>query len=123
MGTGGPGFGGLPAGPDPCPLCHLGVVLKGFGQTSFSSQVRTVTFEDVPAAYKPGILFQGKVAPAVRFRPTVGLCRMQKFVSFPGESGWTRQQPCRRRARVRVRQRHSEPDADDRRERNGGVFL
>ncbi|XP_029699093.1 alpha-2-macroglobulin-like protein 1 [Takifugu rubripes] len=38
-----------------------GVVLKGAGQTSFSSQVRTVTFKDVPASYKPGIPFQGKV--------------------------------------------------------------
>lgn len=123
MGTGGPGFGGLPAGPDPCPLCHLGVVLKGFGQTSFSSQVRTVTFEDVPSAYKLGILFQGKVAPTVRVWPTVRLCRIPKFVSFPGESGRPRQQPCRRRARVRAHQQLSEPDADDRRERNGGVFL
>lgn len=44
----------------------VGVVLKGVGQTSFSSQVRTVTFEDVPPAYKPGIPFQGKVAAPVR---------------------------------------------------------
>uniref|UniRef100_A0A8C9Y578 Alpha-2-macroglobulin-like n=1 Tax=Sander lucioperca TaxID=283035 RepID=A0A8C9Y578_SANLU len=38
-----------------------GVILKGSGQTSFSSQIRTVTFEDVPAAYKPGISLEGKV--------------------------------------------------------------
>ncbi|XP_018548785.1 alpha-2-macroglobulin isoform X1 [Lates calcarifer] len=38
-----------------------GVILKGSGRTSFSSHIRTVTFEDVPAAYKPGILFEGKV--------------------------------------------------------------
>ncbi|XP_023284214.1 alpha-2-macroglobulin-like isoform X1 [Seriola lalandi dorsalis] len=38
-----------------------GVVLKGSGRTSFSSHIRTVTFEDVPAAYKPGIPFEGKV--------------------------------------------------------------
>ncbi|KAG7222442.1 hypothetical protein INR49_016254, partial [Caranx melampygus] len=38
-----------------------GVVLKGSGQTSFSSSIRVVTFEDVPAAYKPGIPFEGKV--------------------------------------------------------------
>lgn len=123
MGTGGPGSGGPPPGPDPRPLCRLGVVLKGFGQTSFSSQVRTVTFEDVPMAYKPGIVFQGKVAPAVRVRPAVRPCRIRKFVSSPGENGWPRQRPRRRRARVRVRQRLSEPDADDRRQRNGGVLL
>ncbi len=40
---------------------HLGVILKGTGRTSFSSHIRTVTFEDVPAAYKPGIPFEGKV--------------------------------------------------------------
>ncbi|XP_029301916.1 alpha-2-macroglobulin isoform X2 [Cottoperca gobio] len=38
-----------------------GVILLGSGQTSFSSHIRTVTFEDVPAAYKPGILLEGKV--------------------------------------------------------------
>ncbi|XP_070685213.1 alpha-2-macroglobulin [Pempheris klunzingeri] len=38
-----------------------GVTLKGTGQTGFSSHIRTVTFEDAPAAYKPGILFEGKV--------------------------------------------------------------
>ncbi|KAF3847200.1 hypothetical protein F7725_020228 [Dissostichus mawsoni] len=32
----------------------------GTGRTSFSAIVRTVTFEDVPEAYKPGILFEGK---------------------------------------------------------------
>uniref|UniRef100_A0A8C4H941 Alpha-2-macroglobulin n=1 Tax=Dicentrarchus labrax TaxID=13489 RepID=A0A8C4H941_DICLA len=38
-----------------------GVILKGSGRTSFSSHIRTVTFEDVPAAYKLGIPFEGKV--------------------------------------------------------------
>ncbi|XP_029374169.1 alpha-2-macroglobulin isoform X2 [Echeneis naucrates] len=38
-----------------------GIVLKGSGRTSFSSHIRTVTFEDVPAAYKLGIPFEGKV--------------------------------------------------------------
>ncbi|XP_028319635.1 alpha-2-macroglobulin-P-like [Gouania willdenowi] len=38
-----------------------GVVLKGVGLSSFSSDIRTVTFEDVPEAYKPGIPFEGKV--------------------------------------------------------------
>ncbi|KAK9520438.1 hypothetical protein VZT92_020324 [Zoarces viviparus] len=38
-----------------------GVILKGSGQTSFSNKIRKVTFEDVPAAYKPGIPFEGKV--------------------------------------------------------------
>ncbi|XP_045929763.1 alpha-2-macroglobulin isoform X2 [Micropterus dolomieu] len=38
-----------------------GVILKGSGRTSFSIHIRTVTFEDVPAVYKPGIPFEGKV--------------------------------------------------------------
>ncbi|XP_047450424.1 alpha-2-macroglobulin-like protein 1 isoform X2 [Mugil cephalus] len=38
-----------------------GVILKGSGQASFSSQIRTITFEDVPEAYKPGIPFEGKI--------------------------------------------------------------
>ncbi|KAM3615928.1 uncharacterized protein V6R79_009822 [Siganus canaliculatus] len=38
-----------------------GVVLEGSGRTSFSSQIRTVTFENIPQAYKPGIPFEGKV--------------------------------------------------------------
>lgn len=40
---------------------HSGVILKGSGQTTFSSHIRTITFEDVPSAYKPGIMFEGKV--------------------------------------------------------------
>ncbi|XP_026154585.1 alpha-2-macroglobulin isoform X2 [Mastacembelus armatus] len=38
-----------------------GVILKGSGSTRFSNVIRTVTFEDIPAAYKPGIPFEGKV--------------------------------------------------------------
>ncbi|XP_036005772.1 alpha-2-macroglobulin-like protein 1 isoform X1 [Fundulus heteroclitus] len=38
-----------------------GVVLKGSGTASLSFQLRTITFEDVPAAYKPGIPFEGKI--------------------------------------------------------------
>ncbi|KAJ4938601.1 hypothetical protein JOQ06_003214 [Pogonophryne albipinna] len=38
-----------------------GVILTGTGRTSFSAIVRTVTFEDVPEAYMPDILFEGKV--------------------------------------------------------------
>ncbi|XP_010738618.1 alpha-2-macroglobulin isoform X2 [Larimichthys crocea] len=38
-----------------------GVILKGSGRTTFSSHIRTVSFEDVRAAYKPGIPFEGKV--------------------------------------------------------------
>lgn len=38
-----------------------GVTLKGYGQTSFTCDIRTVTFEDVPEAYKPGIPFEGKI--------------------------------------------------------------
>uniref|UniRef100_A0A7N8WY82 Alpha-2-macroglobulin-like n=1 Tax=Mastacembelus armatus TaxID=205130 RepID=A0A7N8WY82_9TELE len=40
---------------------HPGVILKGSGSTRFSNVIRTVTFEDIPAAYKPGIPFEGKV--------------------------------------------------------------
>lgn len=47
--------------------CCSGVVLTGFAQTAFSSRVRTVTFTDIPASYKPGIPFQGKVAGPARF--------------------------------------------------------
>lgn len=39
----------------------VGVVLKGHGQASLSFNIRTVTFEDVPAAYKSGIPLEGKV--------------------------------------------------------------
>ncbi|KAM9359083.1 alpha-2-macroglobulin-like protein 1 isoform 2-T2 [Symphorus nematophorus] len=38
-----------------------GVILKGSGRASFSSHIRTVTFEDAPVTYKPGIPFEGKV--------------------------------------------------------------
>ncbi|XP_062241283.1 alpha-2-macroglobulin-P isoform X2 [Platichthys flesus] len=38
-----------------------GVTLTGSGQTGFSYHIRTVTFEDVPESYKPGIPFEGKV--------------------------------------------------------------
>ncbi|XP_019716918.1 alpha-2-macroglobulin-like protein 1 [Hippocampus comes] len=38
-----------------------GVILKGTGRTRFSAVIRTVTFEDVPEAYKPGIPFEGKI--------------------------------------------------------------
>lgn len=105
------------------------MVLKGVGQTSFSSQVRTVTFKDVPASYKPGIPFQGKVADPVRSGPIRSafyppLARAEfKSVSSPGENGGPGQQTGPRRARVRVRGRLQQPDADDRRQGNGGVFL
>ncbi|XP_037124450.1 alpha-2-macroglobulin-like protein 1 isoform X2 [Syngnathus acus] len=38
-----------------------GVILIGTGRTTFSARIRTVTFEDVAQAYKPGIPFEGKV--------------------------------------------------------------
>ncbi|XP_061683472.1 alpha-2-macroglobulin-like protein 1 isoform X2 [Syngnathoides biaculeatus] len=38
-----------------------GVILKGTGRATFSAWIRTVTFEDVAQAYKPGIPFEGKV--------------------------------------------------------------
>lgn len=33
---------------------------------SLSSQIRTITFEDVPGAYKPGIPFEGKVKSSIK---------------------------------------------------------
>ncbi|MEQ2187511.1 hypothetical protein GOODEAATRI_005428 [Goodea atripinnis] len=47
-----------------CYLCvcyNLGVIIKGSGTTTLSSQIKTITFEDVPAAYRPGIPFEGKI--------------------------------------------------------------
>ncbi|XP_054901694.1 alpha-2-macroglobulin-like protein 1 isoform X1 [Poeciliopsis prolifica] len=38
-----------------------GVVLKGSGTASLSSQIRTITFENVPGSYKPGIPFEGEI--------------------------------------------------------------
>ncbi|XP_077422124.1 alpha-2-macroglobulin-like protein 1 [Vanacampus margaritifer] len=38
-----------------------GVTLQGTGRARFSAVIRTVTFEDVPQAYRPGIPFSGKV--------------------------------------------------------------
>ncbi|MEQ2220467.1 hypothetical protein ILYODFUR_005762, partial [Ilyodon furcidens] len=38
-----------------------GVIIKGSGTTTLSSQIKTITFEDVPAAYRPGIPFEGKL--------------------------------------------------------------
>lgn len=80
-------------GPDPAsPAAVLGVVLKGSGQTSFSSQVRTVTFKDVPASYKPGIPFQGKVAsPANVLRPSV-CAELTRSSPLAGEDGGPGQQ-------------------------------
>uniref|UniRef100_A0A665VQL3 Alpha-2-macroglobulin bait region domain-containing protein n=1 Tax=Echeneis naucrates TaxID=173247 RepID=A0A665VQL3_ECHNA len=51
-----------------------GIVLKGSGRTSFSSHIRTVTFEDVPAAYKLGIPFEGKVVMFLFIHQSVGPC-------------------------------------------------
>uniref|UniRef100_UPI0037E968C3 alpha-2-macroglobulin-like n=1 Tax=Semicossyphus pulcher TaxID=241346 RepID=UPI0037E968C3 len=38
-----------------------GVTLKSSGQSTFTTLLRSVTFVDVPEAYKPGLPFQGKV--------------------------------------------------------------
>ncbi|XP_059187409.1 alpha-2-macroglobulin isoform X2 [Centropristis striata] len=60
-----------------------GVTLKGSGRTSFSSHIRTVTFEDVPAAYKPGISLEGKVK--VVGPDSKGVAREEVYV-FAGEN-------------------------------------
>lgn len=68
---------------------HLGVILKGSGRASFSSQIRTVTFEDVPAAYKPGIPFEGKVIRLINdhweLQPAVSTA--QRYMLFIHASG------------------------------------
>ncbi|XP_077396698.1 alpha-2-macroglobulin-like protein 1 [Festucalex cinctus] len=38
-----------------------GVTLQGTGRARFSAVIRTVTFEDVPQSFRPGIPFAGKV--------------------------------------------------------------
>ncbi|XP_041731964.2 alpha-2-macroglobulin-like isoform X2 [Coregonus clupeaformis] len=38
-----------------------GVILKGSGKASFTNVIITVSFEDVPQAYKPGIAYEGKI--------------------------------------------------------------
>nr|XP_020476381.1 alpha-2-macroglobulin-like [Monopterus albus] len=38
-----------------------GIVLEGTGQASFTNIIRKVTFEDLPATFKRGIPFEGKV--------------------------------------------------------------
>ncbi|KAF6734882.1 Alpha-2-macroglobulin-like protein 1 [Oryzias melastigma] len=38
-----------------------GVVLKASGSAIFTSQVRTITFEDVSSSYKPGLPLEGKI--------------------------------------------------------------
>lgn len=114
--------GGAPAGPDPS-RWSPGVVLKGFGQTGFSSKVRTVTFKSVPAAYKPGIPFQGKVAgPAQVFRPA-GLSGTQTLLPLAGEDGGPGPQARGGRGRARVRRKLPECDADDGRQGNGELLL
>ncbi|XP_071215000.1 alpha-2-macroglobulin-like [Salvelinus alpinus] len=38
-----------------------GVILKGSAKASFTNVIITVSFEDVPQAYKPGIAYEGKI--------------------------------------------------------------
>ncbi|RVE75123.1 hypothetical protein OJAV_G00013720 [Oryzias javanicus] len=38
-----------------------GVILKASGSAGFTSQVRTISFEDVPSSYKPGLPLEGKI--------------------------------------------------------------
>ncbi|XP_023817538.1 alpha-2-macroglobulin-like protein 1 isoform X2 [Oryzias latipes] len=38
-----------------------GVILKASGSASFTTQIRTVSFEDVPSSYKPGLPLKGKI--------------------------------------------------------------
>ncbi|XP_038839021.1 alpha-2-macroglobulin-like [Salvelinus namaycush] len=40
---------------------EYGVILKGSGKASFTDVIITVSFEDVPQAYKPGIAYEGKI--------------------------------------------------------------
>ena len=54
------------------------VVLKGSGSAKFSSEIRKVTFEDAPSAYKPGIPYQGKVTNEKQ-RPQISLTTLSTF--------------------------------------------
>uniref|UniRef100_A0A3B4A788 Alpha-2-macroglobulin bait region domain-containing protein n=1 Tax=Periophthalmus magnuspinnatus TaxID=409849 RepID=A0A3B4A788_9GOBI len=56
-----------------------GVTLKGSARTSFTNDIRTVTFEDEPASYKPGIAFEGKVNMNYTFK--------RVFIFFPVNKG------------------------------------
>uniref|UniRef100_H2L543 Alpha-2-macroglobulin-like protein 1 n=1 Tax=Oryzias latipes TaxID=8090 RepID=H2L543_ORYLA len=38
-----------------------GVILKASGSASFTTQIRTVSFEDLPSSYKPGLPLEGKI--------------------------------------------------------------
>uniref|UniRef100_A0A3P8Z7R4 Alpha-2-macroglobulin domain-containing protein n=1 Tax=Esox lucius TaxID=8010 RepID=A0A3P8Z7R4_ESOLU len=38
-----------------------GVILKGSGEARFTNEIITVSFEDVPQTYKPGIAYEGKI--------------------------------------------------------------
>uniref|UniRef100_A0A3B3ILA2 Alpha-macroglobulin receptor-binding domain-containing protein n=1 Tax=Oryzias latipes TaxID=8090 RepID=A0A3B3ILA2_ORYLA len=39
----------------------VSVILKASGSASFTTQIRTVSFEDLPSSYKPGLPLEGKV--------------------------------------------------------------
>lgn len=54
-----------------CLSPRAGVTLHGEGQAAFTQIVKTVTFEETPQWYKPGIPFEGKV-----LRPTGAVERL-----------------------------------------------
>uniref|UniRef100_A0A3B3CHH6 Alpha-2-macroglobulin-like 1 n=1 Tax=Oryzias melastigma TaxID=30732 RepID=A0A3B3CHH6_ORYME len=43
-----------------------GVTLKASGSARFTTRVRTITFEDVSSAYKPGLPFNGKATTTIK---------------------------------------------------------
>uniref|UniRef100_A0A3P9LXA8 Alpha-2-macroglobulin-like 1 n=1 Tax=Oryzias latipes TaxID=8090 RepID=A0A3P9LXA8_ORYLA len=45
-----------------------GVILKGSGSASFTTQIRTISFEDVPSSFKPGLPLDGKVIVLIKIR-------------------------------------------------------
>uniref|UniRef100_A0A8C6L8V8 Alpha-2-macroglobulin-like 1 n=1 Tax=Nothobranchius furzeri TaxID=105023 RepID=A0A8C6L8V8_NOTFU len=56
---------------------YPGVTLKSSGSATFTSQIRTITFEDVPSSYKPGIPFEGKVRKGSCWFKSLEICSQQ----------------------------------------------
>uniref|UniRef100_A0A3Q2Y2W7 Alpha-2-macroglobulin-like protein 1 n=1 Tax=Hippocampus comes TaxID=109280 RepID=A0A3Q2Y2W7_HIPCM len=65
-----------------------GVILKGTGRTRFSAVIRTVTFEDVPEAYKPGIPFEGKVLTLFELQRTNCTLKPEYRAAYHGVSAF-----------------------------------
>uniref|UniRef100_A0A8C6L946 Alpha-2-macroglobulin-like 1 n=1 Tax=Nothobranchius furzeri TaxID=105023 RepID=A0A8C6L946_NOTFU len=61
---------------------YPGVTLKSSGSATFTSQIRTITFEDVPSSYKPGIPFEGKVRLRITLNQVLDLAPYAQVVVY-----------------------------------------